>query len=123
VAARLNFAAQEVERLKGELVIAEGEKVAQLEVIDLLQQEATQSQATIEKLTADIGVVKTHGNADQENLRASSLKTISGAITNIENVVTALGRDPPKTEIAIDVLNALLDGFVQVRSQLQGLNT
>jgi hypothetical protein len=123
VTSRLSFATQEIERLEAQLVTAENEKIVQLNAIYRLQQEATQSQLKIEQLIADIGVVTIHGNDDQENLRASSLRVISGAITNIENVVTALGRDPPKTGIAIEVLTVVLDGFEQVKKQLQGFNT
>jgi len=116
--AKLAFARQENDELKQSIVLAEKEKINNFELTEKLVVELESMKAEIQRLSSDIGVVQTHGNADQEILRASSLRVISDAITNLDNVVTALGRDPPKTAIALDVLNTVVDGLRAAQNKL-----
>jgi chromosome segregation ATPase len=79
------------------------------ERVAALEGQLQSERASKEELDRHIGVVKTHGQADYEELRASSLRAIRDAVQQLEQVSVALGRDVPKVSFAREVLDTIVD--------------
>jgi hypothetical protein len=62
---------------------------------------------------------KTHGQADYEELRASSLRAIRDAVQQLEQVSVALGRDVPKVSFAREVLDTIVDSLRATTKKLE----
>lgn len=86
-----------------------------------LQQQFESERASKEELSRSIGVVKTHGKADYEELRASSLRSVRDAVQQLEQVSVALGRDVPKVQFAREVLETIVDGLRTTTKKLEDL--
>lgn len=87
--------------------------------IEALDGELQVERASKEALDRHIGVVKTHGQADYEGLRASSLKAIRDAVQQLEQVSVALGRDIPKVAFAREVLDTIVDSLRGTTKKLE----
>lgn len=86
-----------------------------------LRQELEFERASKEELGRHIGVVKTHGEADYEELRAASLRSIRSAVQQFEQVSIALGRDVPKVAFAREVLDTIVDSLRVTTKKLEEL--
>lgn len=87
--------------------------------IEILETQLESERASKEELGRHIGVVKTHGQADYEELRASSLRAIRDAVQQLEQVSVALGRDIPKVPFAREVLDSIVDSLRVTTKKLE----
>lgn len=87
--------------------------------IEALEGELQAERASKEALDRHIGVVKTHGQADYEDLRASSLKAIRDAVQQLDQVSIALGREVPKVAFAREVLDTIVDSLRGTTKKLE----
>jgi hypothetical protein len=118
---KLAIATQQVDDLTVQLDAVILEKLQYINTVSFLQQDLVLEKSNNQQLQKDIGVAQTHSNVDLEKLRATSLQMIRVAIKNLETVTTALGRDPPKIEIATEVLNGVVDALTKDAVKLEGL--
>lgn len=86
-----------------------------------LRQQVDSERASKEELGRNIGVMKTHGEADYEELRAASLRTLRDSVQQLEQVSVALGRDVPKVLFARDVLDTIVDSLRAATKKLEDM--
>lgn len=118
ISLKLSDANQRTSDLTVELAQVANEKNLALEAIEKLRQDLLAIQVKNQDLHSQLGVVQTHGQADHEALRSLSLRIVRESVTQLESVTTALGRDPPKVDIAIEVLNTVADGLKKAEKKL-----
>jgi hypothetical protein len=105
------------------------EQVSRLEVeikagsqhVQTLKQQLEFERASKAELDRHIGVVKTHGEADYEELRAASLRSMRDAVHQLEQVSVALSRDTPKVPFAREVLETIVDSLRATTKKMEEL--
>lgn len=116
---RFSDAVRNTERLAAKVADLEKDREQAIETIARLEGELAQEQARKLELDAHIGVVTTHGQADFEALRAMSLGVVRDAVGRLEDVSTALGREPPKVSFAREVLDTIVDSLNAANKKLE----
>jgi chromosome segregation ATPase len=86
---------------------------------DRLSKQLGEERAAGEQLHKEIGVAKTHGQADLEDLRSLALKTLRDALSQLAVVSEALKRDPPKIQSALDKVEAVMDRLKSANDNLE----
>lgn len=66
-----------------------------------------------------VGVAETHGQADLEEMRAIALIAIRDAVSQLDVVSAALGRDHPKVDSARDKVHAVMDVLKNTSAKLE----
>lgn len=118
ISAKLVEANQCSSNLTSQLAQVKRDIAIGLETIAKLEQDLVTVRLERQHLQSQIGVVQTHGQADHEALRSLSLRVVRDSVNQLESVTTALGRDPPKVAIAVEVLNTVTDALRQADKKL-----
>lgn len=96
------------------------EQLIQMKVLaDSLRAQLGEERAAGEELHKKLGVAKTHGQADLEDLRSQALKTMRDAVSQLDVVSEALKRDPPKILSALDKVEAVMDRLKSTNNNLE----
>jgi hypothetical protein len=96
------------------------EQLIQMKVLaDSLRAQLGEERAAGEELHKELGVAKTHGQADLEDLRSQALKTMRDAVSQLDVVSEALRRDPPKIISALDKVEAVMDRLKSTNQNLE----
>lgn len=91
----------------------QGELASTRDLLDDKEIEVGQRDAQLKAQLADTGIQKTHARADYEALRADSMNVIKAAVAELENVDVALSREIPKTYLAREVVQAVVDSLIK----------
>ena len=88
------------------------------EEVERLRLELEHEQAKRRAAENDTGTVRTHGQADLDELRAGYIKTLRVIIEQLTDLPVALGRTPPKVDSSVAVLDEVL---TSLQRTLKGL--
>lgn len=83
------------------------------DLLDEREIELSAKDVQLKSQLEDTGVQKTHARADYEALRADSMNVIKAAVAELENVDVALSREIPKTYLAREVVQAVVDSLIK----------
>jgi hypothetical protein len=100
-----------IERLSGQVSCLEAEVRVGSQHAESLNQQLVLERASKAELDHRIDVMKTHSEADYEELRAGSLRFLRDAVLQLEQVSVALSRDKPKVPIAREILEGIVDSL------------
>ncbi|RDK09149.1 hypothetical protein DN412_17060 [Cupriavidus lacunae] len=116
---KLNNALRLTEELQSHITAIEQQLQSSVEHADKLESQLSEERAARAASDEALGVVKTHGQADFEELRATSLKAIRDAVAQLDVVSEALKRDVPKVESARDKIDAVMDALKVTNKKLE----
>lgn len=116
---KLNDALRRADLLAAQEAATASQLADAIKRVAILEAQLKSELASKEELGRHIGVVKTHGQADYEELRASSLRAVRDAVQQLEQVSVALGRDIPKVPFAREVLDTIVDSLRVTTKKLE----
>lgn len=80
--------------------------------------EVEQLKARIAELEEQIRVMKVHHNHDMSRMRGKVLKSIKGEIPLLKDSLIALGRTPPKADVAAYIVEGAVEEFTRLEQWL-----